>query len=79
VTRQSLKSEPPTPNPNRKNLSFAEALRFLGVPPVVCGSKPLAGTGRWNTQIEDETCASCRESAMRARAKENRNLDSGGV
>jgi DNA replication protein DnaC len=45
------------------------------VPPVVCGSKVLAGTGRWNTQLEDEMCPSCRESAMRARAKENRNLE----
>src|SRR5262249_40288073 len=38
-------------------------------------NRPLAGTGRWNTQLENELCPSCHETVAQAHVRENRNLE----
>jgi DNA replication protein DnaC len=44
-------------------------------PPVRCGNRTLAGTGKWNTRLENDICPSCRESVAQAQAKHNRELE----
>jgi DNA replication protein DnaC len=44
------------------------------IAPVVCANRTLAGTGRWNSRLENDICPSCKESVAQVHANQNREL-----